>query len=135
MHKPIDKFFFSEAWKWLQRIDSEIAEKVMLKLLDHSCTALPIHDSFIVRSSAEGRLREAMNEAFEEVVGVAAKVDRDATVYDGFSERDVADLYDYIHTAREDLYKRSGYYRRLIEWQSVWGLNGYELVWGLNGYK
>ncbi|MBT4701568.1 MAG: hypothetical protein HOB79_10900, partial [Rhodospirillaceae bacterium] len=45
MHKPIDDYFFSQAWTWMQRIDSNIAERVMLKLLDQQITSLPIHDS------------------------------------------------------------------------------------------
>ena len=126
MHEPIDPFFFSEAWTWLQRRDSDIAEKVMLKLLDQPYTALPIHDSFIVRRDAEGRVREAMKEAFEEVVGVAASVDREATVYDGHSERGIVDLFELVEPFRADLFERSGYYGRFAEWQRTWGPRGYE---------
>jgi hypothetical protein len=121
IHEPIDHFFFSQAWARLQRKDSDIAEKVMLKLIDHGYTALPIHDSFIVNRSAEGLLREAMNEAFEEVVGVAAKVDREATVYDGRPKQGVIDLFELVEPAREDAIARSGYYLREVEWQKVWG--------------
>ena len=130
MHKPIDEFFFSRSWKWLQRVDSDIAEKVMLKLLNHQFTALPIHDSFIVRRDAEGRLletmNEALNEAFEEVVGVATKVKRDEAVYDQNPKQHVVNAQDLYEPARRDLYERSGYYRRIAEWQSEWGLWGYE---------
>ncbi|MBT6362271.1 MAG: hypothetical protein HOJ67_08725, partial [Rhodospirillaceae bacterium] len=80
MHKPIDKFFFSQAWAWIQRRDSDIAERVMLKLLDEQITALPIHDSFIVRRGAEKILKEVMNETFEEILGVKAKLHRDDSV-------------------------------------------------------
>ena len=62
-----------------------------------------------------------MNEAFEEVVGVSAEVDREMTVYDGKSGEGLVDLYDLMEPAREDAIARSGYYRREIEWQSVWG--------------
>jgi hypothetical protein len=120
-HKPIDQFFFSQAWTWLQRRDSDIAEKVMLKLIGQGYTALPIHDSFIVIADAEGRLREAMNEAFEEVVGVAAKVDLEATVYDGAKGQGLVDLTGLFEAAREDAIIRSKYHRREVEWQKVWG--------------
>ena len=43
---------------------------------------LPIHDSFIVRIGEEAALKVVMEEAFAEIVGTAAKVDRDDTVFD-----------------------------------------------------
>jgi hypothetical protein len=51
MHGPISEFFFSEAWGRIQRLDSDVAERVMVSLLDRDIpiTVLPIHDSFIVR--------------------------------------------------------------------------------------
>ena len=125
MHTPIDQFFFSQSWKWLQRIDSDIAEKVMLKLLDQKYTALPIHDSFIVRRSAEGTLLEAMDEAFNEIIGVKGKVDRNATVYDGVGAR-LVHQNELIDRLRKSLIERKGYHQRDGEWKSVWGLEGYE---------
>jgi hypothetical protein len=110
----------------LQRRDADIAEKVMLKLLDQAYTALPIHDSFIVRRDAEESLRAAMNEAFEEVVGVAAEVDREATVYDRNPEQRVVCASTLFEASKKDLLERSGSYRRFAEWQAVWGLYGYE---------
>jgi hypothetical protein len=133
MHEPIDAFFFSQSWTWLQRIDSDIAEKVMLKLLEPGqipCAALPIHDSFIVRRDAEGRLRRIMSEVFEEVVGVPGNVDRNEALFppprvDGgqYEENNqllakAADLFD---DALEDPNERSGYYRREAEWVAVEG--------------
>jgi len=123
-HEPIDKYFFSEAWTWLQRLDADIAELVMLKLLDEPVpfTALPIHDSFIVRRGAEGALLRIMDEAFEEVVGVKAKVDRNATVYDGERRGSgivkAADIWD---DAVRQWKACTKYWRRRDEWQSVWG--------------
>lgn len=83
-HQPIHQHFFSQAWGWVQNVDSQIAEKVMIKLLDHEfpITALPIHDSFIVRIGCNAVLNHAMIEAFEEVVGAECKVDKDATIFD-----------------------------------------------------
>ncbi len=52
-----------------QFIDSKIAESVMLKLLSQGIICLPVHDSFIVIAEYEPQLRQAMVEAFGEVVG------------------------------------------------------------------
>lgn len=53
-HRPICDWFFSKAWGNMQRMDSDIAERVMMVLLNAPVPimALPIHDSF---KSAEGR--------------------------------------------------------------------------------
>jgi hypothetical protein len=121
MHEPIDRFFFSEAWAWLQRIDSDIAERVMLKLIDQQHTALPIHDSFIVRRRAEDVLLHTMNEAFVEVVGAIAKIDRNDTVFDGEGCRLMHYERRYFE-ARELLIDRDGYHRRDFDWKVEWGL-------------
>lgn len=57
-----------------QWIDSQIAERVMLKLLDQGIVALPIHDSLIVIADYEANLRAAMLEAFAAVVGGIARL-------------------------------------------------------------
>ena len=54
-----------------QCIDSNIAELVMLKLLDQGIVTLCIHDSFIVIADYEPQLRQTMVEAFREIVGGA----------------------------------------------------------------
>jgi len=66
-----------------------IAEDVLLSLLDNETpiTALPIHDSFIVRRGAEGALLDAMSTAFYKHIEVIAKIDRDETVYDPKDEK------------------------------------------------
>lgn len=133
MHEPIDEFFFSQAWTWMQRMDSDVAEKVMLRLLDHQVTALPIHDSFIVRRDAEGLLEKTMNEAFEEVVGLKGKITKDKTVYDPpedaaerAAERRIRAGKDIEKDAKKDITERSLYYKREVEWRKEWGPQGYE---------
>jgi len=80
-HKPIDDYFFSGAWKWLQRRDSDIAEKVMVKLIlsGKQITVLPIHDSFIVPIEEHRNnlliTFEAMKDAYREVIGFDCKID------------------------------------------------------------
>jgi hypothetical protein len=127
MHEPIDRFFFSQAWTWLQRRDADIAEKVMLKLLDQLFTALPIHDSFIVRRGAEYALETAMNEAFEEVVGTKSKVDRDEAVYDpppGYGEEvrsRIVSAADYFDETKRHILECTKYHGREVDWTRVWG--------------
>ena len=54
-----------------QFTDSKIAESVMLRLLSQGIICLPVHDSFIVIAEYEPQLRQAMIEAFEQIVGGA----------------------------------------------------------------
>jgi hypothetical protein len=42
------------------RRDSDIAEAVMLNLIDQGIAPLPVHDSFIVPAGQAGQLEEAM---------------------------------------------------------------------------
>jgi hypothetical protein len=52
----------------LQYLDAQIAESVMMQLLDQNITCLPIHDSFIVDSMHTQKLVEAMNHAYQQFV-------------------------------------------------------------------
>jgi len=52
----------------LQKLDSNIAEEVMIDLYAQDIVVLPIHDSFIVRKGDEGYLKSAMNRAFQKHV-------------------------------------------------------------------
>ena len=79
-HKPIKGQFFSGAWGRMQRMDSDIAESVMLRMQDHGYTVLPVHDSFIVRAGGYPLLHRIMSEAFKEVVGVKPKVDTESII-------------------------------------------------------
>lgn len=66
LHKPIAKHFNSGIGVDLQFHDSEIAEQVMLRLMEQGEVCLPIHDSFIVRVKAADKLQRAMTAAFSE---------------------------------------------------------------------
>ena len=74
-HPMIQKYFGSGEGVRLQYIDAQMAEKVMLNLAKYNIVALPVHDSFIVRSSHRVDLLEEMDKAFEEVVGIKPKRD------------------------------------------------------------
>lgn len=75
LHKPIAGDFFTGAGLRLQRKDSEIAERVMLTLLDRGVVAVPVHDSFLVAHPHTDALREVMLAASKDVSGVAIPVD------------------------------------------------------------
>jgi hypothetical protein len=64
-HPAIHKAFGSGAGLRLQRIDADMAERVLLNLQKQGIVALPIHDSFIVEQHHQGELQSAMDEAFE----------------------------------------------------------------------
>lgn len=54
----------------LMHLDSVIAEKVMLYMMDvHNTVALPVHDSFIVKKRYESEIFEAMTIVHSEVAG------------------------------------------------------------------
>lgn len=64
-HEPIKDFFFKGLGNRLMNEDSNIAEKIMIKMIKLGHTILPIHDSFIVRNSAASELETLMKEEFE----------------------------------------------------------------------
>ena len=64
LHKPVEKHLNSGIGVELQYMDSQIAEKVMLRLLRLNEACLPIHDSFIVRFEAALALASAMKQEF-----------------------------------------------------------------------
>jgi hypothetical protein len=114
-HEPIKDYFFSQSWKWLQRVDSDIAELVILRMIDRKVMVLPIHDSFIVPLDDKldniMYLHNEMTQAFKEVVGIKCKIDI----------KDLIDVDNYKTTALtvpEDHYK---YKINYVEWLSIRG--------------
>jgi hypothetical protein len=63
-HQPISHHFFSGKGVSLQFEDSQLAEDVMLEIIELGGIALPVHDSFIVRIGREDELLDAMRKAF-----------------------------------------------------------------------
>jgi hypothetical protein len=124
-HKPIGEFFFSGVWGKTQNLDSQIAERVMIHLLNEETpvTALPIHDSFIVPFGAEYLLNEAMNKAFFELVGVEPKIDRAEVVFNEEENTERLIVADKVFHERvkEQLQTHSRYNRRCNEWHQRYG--------------
>ncbi len=79
---PISKYFYSNAGMELQYADSQVAERVMLRMMALGAVVLPIHDSFIVRNSYEDELWNVMLEEYEKAFGYTTFLKRDQTVLD-----------------------------------------------------
>ncbi|MBS1302153.1 hypothetical protein GZH79_07340 [Loktanella sp. SALINAS62] len=68
LHHPIAHLFYSGMGLRLQRMDSDIAEAVMLNFAQSNIPVLPVHDSFIVHHGLENSLEVAMKQAFLDVI-------------------------------------------------------------------
>jgi len=68
-HEPIKDDFYTGKGTFLQRVDSDIAEQVMLSFAEQGVVVLPVHDSFIVGAWAETALVEVMEQAFLTLTG------------------------------------------------------------------
>ena len=75
-HEPIAHHFYTGVGLRLQRLDSDIAEKVLLHFARSGIAILPLHDSFLMHNGYEPSLNPVMRSAFEEVVGASPKIDR-----------------------------------------------------------
>ena len=74
-HPPLQNVLRKGVGLSFQYQDSQIAEKVMLKLLEQDITCLPVHDSFIVARQFGNELIAAMREAFSSLLpGYDAKL-------------------------------------------------------------
>ena len=72
-HKPIEEYFFCGKGGYLQYLDSQVAERVMLHYAAHDVPVLPVHDSFIVHHSYEFEIAEVMESMYSEVCRGNAK--------------------------------------------------------------
>lgn len=68
-HKPIAEFFHSGEGTRLQRLDSDIAEDVIMRTMDKGVPALPVHDSFIVTEGYAEQLSATMLDAYQHKMG------------------------------------------------------------------
>lgn len=74
-HKPIFHLLRSEAGLESQKVDSDVAEQVMLELINEGIPVLPIHDSFIV--PAGYMIEPLLNGVFRRIVkqGIACEAE------------------------------------------------------------
>lgn len=105
-HKPISHHFCSGIGIWLQNLDSQIADKVMMAFVDMGHPILPMHDSFIVHHGWESHLQKLMDKAFEEVMGMQCGVD---LKYSSIAERHKRQEGSRVSTdiTRDDMLRRS----------------------------
>jgi len=75
-HEPIAHHFYTGIGLRLQRLDSDIAEKVLLHFTQSEIAILPLHDSFLMHHGYENSLEPVMRSAFEEVIGTFPVIDR-----------------------------------------------------------
>jgi hypothetical protein len=63
-HEPIKEFFYTEMGSYLQYLDSQIAEAVMLYFAGAGRACLPVHDSFMVDFRLGAVLTDIMDQLF-----------------------------------------------------------------------
>ncbi|MDB0065380.1 hypothetical protein N9E93_03835 [Oceanospirillaceae bacterium] len=68
-HKPIAHYFCTGFGKKLQRIDSDMAEEVMLFFANEGVPVLPSHDSFTMHQGYQEDLQKVMGEVFRDRFG------------------------------------------------------------------
>ncbi|WP_214471759.1 hypothetical protein [Mesorhizobium sp. dw_380] len=78
-HRPIAKYFGTGEGIRLQKRDADIAESVMLTMMDEGTLVLPIHDSFVIEDGRQDRLREVMVAAYRRRLGFDINVDANPT--------------------------------------------------------
>lgn len=119
-HEPIRAAFFTKAWGRMQRLDSDIAEGVMLRLLARNppVVALPIHDSFIVGRLDEQAAHAAMLDTFLNLVGAKGFIARDETVFDlPLGQVPHMVHVEDLHLATKDhLVTHRSYHLRELQW-------------------
>lgn len=76
LHRPIAHFFGKDMGAKLMRIDSRMAEAVMLEMLGQGVVVLPVHDSFLVPASKAAKLEAAMHKAAHREGLLALKIEQ-----------------------------------------------------------
>jgi hypothetical protein len=95
-HAPIAKHFCTGAGRWLMFKDSEIAERIMLRMIDdHGVVPLCVHDSYIVRHDYEPALRQIMQDEFRAVMGSGINLARKPTAPQAFDVVDDDAFFTY----------------------------------------
>ena len=137
-HPKIAKYFATGEGIKLQYIDSQIVEKVMIRLARENIVALPIHDSFIVRMSHINDLKKEMNKAYKEVVKTGTIIDKKDSIRQELEEQEqqrplVKDQINYkglrepiteeelINITQEGINNYKQYNRREREWRASRG--------------
>ena len=109
-HQPISDYFFTGYGLKLQRLDSDIAETVMMAMFNQGKIVLPVHDSFVTTWSWSLELVRKMNDASLKHLGFVLFNKYDLVKFDGVPHKldpnAVKNDTDYFKR-REEFY--SGY--------------------------
>ena len=115
-YPEFSQYFGSGVGLRLQRKDSDLAEKVMLRFAAMRYACLPVHDSFIVHHGLQDELDRIMREAFEAEFGVSGKVGVDIGLGEVVEKSDRP-----IELDPDQLLNPVGYEARL---QAFWDMRG-----------
>ena len=112
-HWAIKDAFFSGAGKYLQRIDSDLAERTMLNFMDYTTpvTILPVHDSFIMHHGYQNELKQFMQQHFHAMFGCSISVGIEYGDFSSPLEKPTSMDLDVL------LSEMSGAEKRLLLWQ------------------
>ncbi len=69
-HNIISKYFYKSMWKTAQKIESDIAENILIEFTKLNKPIIPIHDGFIVKHTDDVALRNVMINSFKKILGV-----------------------------------------------------------------
>ena len=100
-HKGVHDYFYTGFGKRLQRLDSDMAEAVLLKLTGMNYPCLPIHDSFITFATLSDELPEYMEEVAQ-AHGLSGALAKEVFIaeYDGptgLVDIDISDMLDSLN--------------------------------------
>lgn len=115
-HEPIRRLFNTGYGLRLQRLDADIAQRVMLRFIDRGHTCLPVHDSFLVHHALADELKVIMVDEFQLATGQQIAV----KAIDGY---EITQGKGLVTDTIDDLLEVSGDYKgyetRRLEWYQV----------------
>ena len=104
-HAPISKYLHSGIGLILQRTDSDIAETVMLRMMEKDILVLPVHDSFITYHELQTQMRDEMARAYKEKMESDIGIKADDSFIDQWNEEaqigvefDAEDVVDNVRS-------------------------------------
>lgn len=126
-HAPIRQYFKTGYGLKLQRLDSDLAQEVMLRFIKRGYTCLPVHDSFIVHHAVADDLKDIMLDVFRQKTGQSITVkelsghepELESDYKGGLQSMELGD-----HTFFEAVGEYAGYEQRRLDWLSGPNLGG-----------
>jgi hypothetical protein len=103
-HPVIGKALGSDIGVYLQYLDSEIAVRVLVQLMEQGITALPIHDSFCVQEEFVPELMAAMQCAYAAVMNAQTRLKDPELPQDGFDSYLANNQSRYIREHRQSVH-------------------------------